>query len=169
MEPSELFISLLLREKIIEESDRIFDAFAQLRLSEKGLPMIEGQICKREGENYLSFEFIFINNKWRTQKQLEEFLVEREKQKGVKIKVTEEKKDNLSVDLRAFYETLPDNPDDIPKGRKREKLKKLSRELLIEKYPLQKFAFLYRWLNEEEESTINEPKSENKDSSPKSL
>lgn len=160
MNPIELFILLLKRESIINKDAVLFDSSTNFNLLDNGVPTLEGQFCLSEGENYSTVEFIFYNNRWRTVEQYDELRSKIIKGKEeVKQKAVEEK-DQLSVELRTFYETLPNDPNSISKGKKRELLKQLPRELLIVKYPVAKYPWLYKFLNENDKtSTIEEDSS----------
>lgn len=137
-----VFDKLLCRDKIISSSSVITDVICQLDLNYKAQPVLVGTFYFND--TFHTKEYIYIKDRWTIQdvSPAEPTSVDNSKIK------TEEA---LPLEVKVWFQRLPADPDEIPKGQQREWLKEIPIEMLHKKYPPKNFPVMYKWLNLEED------------------
>lgn len=148
MEPLDLFLIFLEKQKICGENEELKDAETTLTLDFKGFPILTGSFCRLNSDTYEIHEYHFNGRQWKdisyevkgeettTPTTLETFSDDEE--------ITEE---SLPPEVKFFLKELPNDPDKIPIGPKREYLRKIPVNILEKYYPKEKFKTLYEWMS----------------------
>lgn len=126
---------LLIRDGKIKSTDQINNVSVMLDLNARAEPLLIG-FYELDGKACIE-EYCYLNNKWISTEapssKIQEPIVE----------VVQD----IPLEWKVWLKRLPDDPEKIPIGEQRERLKEFPIQLVQEKYPPEKFPILHEWLN----------------------